>query len=156
MVEGTPPPFDVFLSYHWRDHAQVEALAKRIREQHLSVFLDRWYSPRGGEVKRVGNLNSKAKTSTICSSHLPEQVHLRWLRGFNIQDWCGWSRGCAGWLSWCGVAVEEFLQLLEIFLQGGEQIALMQGCGWMEEREEHEILHVEGLCLHFRDADFAF
>ena len=23
--------FDVFLSYHWRDHAQVEALAQRLR-----------------------------------------------------------------------------------------------------------------------------
>jgi hypothetical protein len=24
--------FDVFLSYHWRDHAQVEVLAKRLRQ----------------------------------------------------------------------------------------------------------------------------
>jgi formylglycine-generating enzyme required for sulfatase activity len=39
----TPHNFDVFLSYHWRDHAQVEALARRLREQDLTVFLDRWY-----------------------------------------------------------------------------------------------------------------
>lgn len=39
--------FDVFLSYHWRDHAQVEALAKRLREQNLTVFLDRWYLTPG-------------------------------------------------------------------------------------------------------------
>ncbi len=39
--------FDVFLSYHWRDHAQVEALARRLREQQLTVFLDRWYLTSG-------------------------------------------------------------------------------------------------------------
>ncbi|HEU5406246.1 MAG TPA: toll/interleukin-1 receptor domain-containing protein, partial [Nitrospira sp.] len=39
--------FDVFLSYHWRDHAQVEALAHRLREQKLTVFLDRWYLTPG-------------------------------------------------------------------------------------------------------------
>jgi formylglycine-generating enzyme required for sulfatase activity/energy-coupling factor transporter ATP-binding protein EcfA2 len=39
--------FDVFLSYHWRDHAQVEALARRLREQNLTVFLDRWYLTPG-------------------------------------------------------------------------------------------------------------
>ena len=40
-------PYDVFLSYHWRDHAHVEALAHRLREQKLSVFLDRWYLTPG-------------------------------------------------------------------------------------------------------------
>lgn len=39
--------FDVFLSYHWRDHALVEALAHRLREQNLTVFLDRWYLTPG-------------------------------------------------------------------------------------------------------------
>lgn len=43
----TPDHFDVFLSYHWRDHAQVEALARRLREQDLTVFLDRWYLAPG-------------------------------------------------------------------------------------------------------------
>ena len=33
--------FDVFLSYHWRDHARVEAVARWLREQGLTVFLDR-------------------------------------------------------------------------------------------------------------------
>lgn len=42
-----PETFDVFLSYHWRDHAQVEALAHRLHEQHLTVFLDRWYLTPG-------------------------------------------------------------------------------------------------------------
>lgn len=42
-----PDHFDVFLSYHWRDHVQVEALARRLREQHLTVFLDRWYLTPG-------------------------------------------------------------------------------------------------------------
>ncbi|NGZ08911.1 MAG: TIR domain-containing protein [Nitrospira sp. LK70] len=39
--------FDVFLSYHWHDHAQVEVLAHRLREQNLTVFLDRWYLTPG-------------------------------------------------------------------------------------------------------------
>jgi hypothetical protein len=38
---------DVFLSYHWRDHAQVEALARRLREHQLKVFFDRWYLTPG-------------------------------------------------------------------------------------------------------------
>ena len=42
-----PPDVDIFLSYHWRDHAQVEALAQRLREQNLTVFLDRWYLTPG-------------------------------------------------------------------------------------------------------------
>ena len=47
MPERSPTHFDVFLSYHWRDHAQVEALARRLREQGLQVFLDRWYLTPG-------------------------------------------------------------------------------------------------------------
>lgn len=41
MDEGSP--YDVFLSYHWRDHAHVEAIARSLREHDLHVFLDRWY-----------------------------------------------------------------------------------------------------------------
>lgn len=39
--------FDVFLSYDWRDHADVEALAQRLREHGLKVFFDRWYLTPG-------------------------------------------------------------------------------------------------------------
>jgi hypothetical protein len=35
--------YDVFLSYHWRDHAHVESIARALRERDLNVFLDRWY-----------------------------------------------------------------------------------------------------------------
>ena len=35
--------YDVFVSYHWRDHAPVEALALTLRDLGLRVFLDRWY-----------------------------------------------------------------------------------------------------------------
>jgi len=35
--------YDVFLSYHWRDHPHVEKIARSLREQSLRVFLDRWY-----------------------------------------------------------------------------------------------------------------
>jgi WD40 repeat protein len=36
-------PYDVFFSYHWRDHAAVEAVAQAMCQQGLNVFLDRWY-----------------------------------------------------------------------------------------------------------------
>jgi hypothetical protein len=39
--------FDVFLSYHWRDHPRVEAVAHWLRDQGLKVFLDRWYLTAG-------------------------------------------------------------------------------------------------------------
>src|SRR5262245_1321396 len=35
--------YDVFLSYHWRDHPHVETIARALRERDLNVFLDRWY-----------------------------------------------------------------------------------------------------------------
>jgi hypothetical protein len=35
--------YDVFLSYHWRDHAHVEGIARALRDHDLHVFLDRWY-----------------------------------------------------------------------------------------------------------------
>ncbi|MDH5574478.1 MAG: SUMF1/EgtB/PvdO family nonheme iron enzyme [Nitrospirota bacterium] len=47
MPDPSSNHFDVFLSYHWRDHAQVEALGRRLREQGLQVFLDRWYLAPG-------------------------------------------------------------------------------------------------------------
>jgi formylglycine-generating enzyme required for sulfatase activity/energy-coupling factor transporter ATP-binding protein EcfA2 len=47
MADQSPHQFDVFLSYHWRDHALVEAMAHRLREQNLTVFLDRWYLTPG-------------------------------------------------------------------------------------------------------------
>ncbi len=43
----SPHSFDVFLSYHWRDHVQVESLAHQLRDEGLTVFLDRWYLTPG-------------------------------------------------------------------------------------------------------------
>ena len=40
---GVSPHYDVFVSYHWQDHKNVEAVARGLRERGLSVFLDRWY-----------------------------------------------------------------------------------------------------------------
>lgn len=39
--------FDVFFSYHSRDHARVEAVARALTERGLRVFLDRWYLTPG-------------------------------------------------------------------------------------------------------------
>jgi formylglycine-generating enzyme required for sulfatase activity len=35
--------YDLFLSYHWRDHDMVEPLARALRQKGLEVLLDRWY-----------------------------------------------------------------------------------------------------------------
>ena len=52
-----PREFDVCLSYHWRDQREVDALARKLREQGLAVFLDRWYltpgQPWPKELERV-------------------------------------------------------------------------------------------------------
>jgi hypothetical protein len=41
MGEGLGTSFDVFFSYHWRDHAPVVAVARTLTERGLHVFLDR-------------------------------------------------------------------------------------------------------------------
>jgi hypothetical protein len=35
--------YDLFVSYHWRDHGSVEPVAQSLRERGLQPFLDRWY-----------------------------------------------------------------------------------------------------------------
>ena len=47
MGDGLGNSFDVFFSYHWRDHAPVEAVARTLTERGLRVFLDRWYLTPG-------------------------------------------------------------------------------------------------------------
>ena len=42
-VSDTVLTYDVFLSYNWREHAAVEAVARVLRDRGLRVFLDRWY-----------------------------------------------------------------------------------------------------------------
>ena len=62
-----PDQFDVFLSYHWRDHAQVEALARRLREQKLSVFLDRWYlTPGQSWPKELEATLARCRAVAVC------------------------------------------------------------------------------------------
>lgn len=46
-MEGSGQSFDVFFSYHWRDHVPVEAVARALIERGLRVFLDRWYLTPG-------------------------------------------------------------------------------------------------------------
>jgi TIR domain-containing protein/conflict system STAND superfamily ATPase len=38
---------DVFFSYHWRDHAAVERIARALIDRGVGVFLDRWYLAPG-------------------------------------------------------------------------------------------------------------
>ncbi len=60
-------PYDVFLSYHWRDHAQVEALAHRLHEQKLTVFLDRWYlTPGQSWPKALETILASCRAVAVC------------------------------------------------------------------------------------------
>lgn len=49
---------EVFISYHWRDHEEVVAIAQALRrEQGIDAFLDRWYLTPG----QPGNKNYKKR-----------------------------------------------------------------------------------------------
>jgi formylglycine-generating enzyme required for sulfatase activity/energy-coupling factor transporter ATP-binding protein EcfA2 len=62
-----PGEFDVFLSYHWRDHAHVEALARRLREEQLTVFLDRWYlTPGQSWPKALETTLAQCRAVAVC------------------------------------------------------------------------------------------
>ncbi len=59
--------FDVFLSYHWRDHVRVEALARKLREQKLTVFLDRWYlTPGQSWPKKLETELARCRAVAVC------------------------------------------------------------------------------------------
>jgi tetratricopeptide (TPR) repeat protein len=59
--------FDVFLSYHWRDHAPVEALAQRLRGAGLKVFLDRWYlTPGTNWLKALETTLADCQAVAVC------------------------------------------------------------------------------------------
>jgi WD40 repeat protein len=47
MLEHDRDQYDVFLSYHWRDHSAVEQVARALCDHGLRVFLDRWYLTPG-------------------------------------------------------------------------------------------------------------
>ena len=62
-----PHDVDIFLSYHWRDLAQVEALALRLREQKLTVFLDRWYlTPGQSWLKELETTLARCRAVAVC------------------------------------------------------------------------------------------
>ncbi|BCQ29990.1 TIR domain-containing protein (plasmid) [Caballeronia sp. NK8] len=59
--------FDVFLSYHWRDHAQVEALARRLHKAGVRPFLDRWYLVPGTNWLSALEKNlARCKSVAVC------------------------------------------------------------------------------------------
>lgn len=47
MHGGRARTLQRLFSYHWRDHAVVEAVARALTERGLRVFLDRWYLAPG-------------------------------------------------------------------------------------------------------------
>jgi hypothetical protein len=46
-MSGGEISFDVFFSYHWRDHVPVETVARKLTERGVRVLLDRWYLAPG-------------------------------------------------------------------------------------------------------------
>jgi hypothetical protein len=59
---------DVFLSYHWRDHAAVEAQAQRLRDAGLLVFFDRWYlTPGINWVRTLEATLARCRAVAICT-----------------------------------------------------------------------------------------
>src|SRR5437016_2718356 len=46
-MQDTSDRFDVFVSYHWRDRAQVERIAHALRAAGVRPFVDRWYLTPG-------------------------------------------------------------------------------------------------------------
>jgi len=42
-MASTASSYDLFLSYNSADHTLVEEIARKIRDEHLEPFLDRWY-----------------------------------------------------------------------------------------------------------------
>ncbi len=59
--------YDVFVSYHWRDRATVEALARTLRDLGLRVFLDRWYlHPGCAWPQELEAVMSACQAAAIC------------------------------------------------------------------------------------------
>ena len=72
---------------------------------------------------QAANSAMRSYPSPEQAAQLSEQIHLGRLGLFDIEDRCGRRCGFGG--GRLRVAVEKFLQLLEIFLQRIEQIALV-------------------------------
>ena len=70
-----------------------------------------------------GNSAIRSYPSPEQAAQLSKQIHLGRLGLFDTEDRCGRRCGFGG--GRLGVAVEKFLQLLEIFFQRIEQIALV-------------------------------
>lgn len=59
--------YDVFMSYHWRDHPAVETLALALSEAGLRVFLDRWYVHAGRPwPQQLEGVLASCQAVTVC------------------------------------------------------------------------------------------
>ena len=62
----TASSYDVFLSYNSADHILVEEIARKIRDEHLEPFLDRWYLVPGARWRpRLEQILSSCKAVAI-------------------------------------------------------------------------------------------
>ena len=67
----SPPSYDVFLSYNSRVHASVERVARWLKEQGLTCFLDRWYLVPGTSWQFPASINSSGTTPGVRPSFAP-------------------------------------------------------------------------------------
>src|SRR6516165_6454623 len=62
----TASSYDLFLSYNSADHTLVEEIARKIRDEHLEPFLDRWYLLPGARWRpRLEQILSSCKAVAI-------------------------------------------------------------------------------------------
>ena len=62
----TASSYDLFLSYNSADHTLVEEIARKIRDQRLEPFLDRWYLVPGARWRpRLEQILSSCKAVAI-------------------------------------------------------------------------------------------
>ena len=51
--------YDLFLSYNSADHGVVEDIARKLRDEGLEPFLDRWYLAPGARWRSKARRNSQ-------------------------------------------------------------------------------------------------
>jgi hypothetical protein len=62
----TASSYDLFLSYNSADHTLVEEIARKMRDEHLEPFLDRWYLVPGARWRpRLEQILSSCKAVAI-------------------------------------------------------------------------------------------
>jgi TIR domain len=72
MLNGSDSvSYDLFLSYNSADHTLVEEIARKIRDEHLEPFLDRWYLVPGARWRPRRGPSWPRRTTGFTKADLP-------------------------------------------------------------------------------------